>query len=148
MRHPAVSPLKFEAGTPNYFAIAALDKALAHLHKNREKRFHQFASWNEELVMHLQAIEEVALYGAEGSRKLPITSFNIKGISPTQLASVLYKEYNIITRAGIHCAPFMHQVLGTYPMGCVRVSIGHANTVQDISALVSAIKKVARSTPG
>jgi cysteine desulfurase / selenocysteine lyase len=146
LRHPAASPLKFEAGTPNYFAIAALYKALAYLQKNRKKRFQQLCSWNEELVMQLKAIEEVALYGAEGSSKLPITSFNVKGMAPTQLASMLYNEHNIITRAGIHCAPFMHHMLGTYPMGCVRVSIGHANTLQDISTLVSAVKKVLRST--
>jgi selenocysteine lyase/cysteine desulfurase len=96
--------------------------------------------------MQLQAIEEVALYGAEGRGRLPITSFNIKGIAPTQLASVLYKEHNIIARAGIHCAPLVHQVLGTYPMGCVRVGIGHANTAQDISELLSNIKKVSHFT--
>lgn len=147
LRHPSASPLKFEAGTPNYFAIMALNKVLEYLHKNREKRFQQFTRWNEELVMQLQAIEGVSLYGAEGSNKLPITSFNIKGITPTQLASVLYKEYGIITRAGIHCAPFIHQVLGTHPMGCVRASIGHANASQDITALVSAIIEVIQSTP-
>jgi hypothetical protein len=39
---------------------------------------------------------EVASYGSKGSGKLPITSFNIKGIAPTQLASVPYEDYNII----------------------------------------------------
>jgi cysteine desulfurase / selenocysteine lyase len=43
-RHPSASPLKFEAGTPNYFAIAGLDKTLEYLHKNRERRFYQFVS--------------------------------------------------------------------------------------------------------
>ena len=142
LKHPSESPLKFEAGTPNYFAILALNNSLEYLYGNREQRLQKFIGYNEELVRQLQAIEEVLLYEAEGNNKLPITSFNVKSITPTQLASVLYKEYGIITRAGIHCAPFIHQVLGTHPVGCVRVSIDHANTIRDIYALTSAIKKV------
>jgi len=144
LRHPSASPLKFEAGTPNYFAVMALNNSLEYLHRHREQCLQQFTNCNEALVMQLQAIEEVSLYEAEGSNKLPITSFNVEGITPTQLALILYREYGIITRAGIHCAPFIHQVLGTYPMGCVRVSIGHANTVQDGYTLASAIKKIVR----
>lgn len=143
LNHPSASPLKFEAGTPNYFAIASLDKALEYLRKNRAGHLRRYTRLNKNLTEHLQEIEEVLLCGStEASQKLPITSFNIKNIAPIHLASMLYKEHQMITRAGVHCAPLAHKVLGTDPMGCVRVSIGHANVEADISILVSAIKKI------
>ena len=111
LNHPSASPLKFEAGTQNYFAIASLNKALEYLRENKAERLQQYTTLNSNLVERLQEIEEVLLYGdTEPSKKLPITSFNIKNIAPIHLASMLYKEHQIITRAGIHCAPLIHKI--------------------------------------
>jgi selenocysteine lyase/cysteine desulfurase len=45
----------------------------------------------------------------------------------------------------LHCAPYCHQKLGTYPDGTVRASIGYFNTEADVDALIEAVKQIAAS---
>jgi len=59
---------------------------------------------------------------------------------------VLASAFDIATRSGLHCAPLIHQYLGTADTGTVRASIGYFNTVEDIDALCAALKQIASAS--
>ncbi|WP_228104615.1 aminotransferase class V-fold PLP-dependent enzyme [Terrisporobacter mayombei] len=52
------------------------------------------------------------------------------------------KTYNIQTRSGLHCAPFTHKTMGTFPNGTVRFSFGHFNTVEYIDYVLESLKNI------
>jgi selenocysteine lyase/cysteine desulfurase len=59
------------------------------------------------------------------------------------LAGVLDSSFGICVRAGNHCAPYVHQAVGSYDDGLVRVSPGPFNTEADIDALAAALREIA-----
>jgi cysteine desulfurase / selenocysteine lyase len=59
------------------------------------------------------------------------------------LASLLDANWQIQTRAGLHCAPRMHAALGTAPRGTVRLSIGHFSNSEEIDATIAALAEIA-----
>jgi selenocysteine lyase/cysteine desulfurase len=52
-------------------------------------------------------------------------------------------EYDISTRPGAHCAPLMHEALGTKEQGAVRFSFSHYNTEEEIDTAIRAIRELA-----
>ncbi|MGL4348367.1 MAG: aminotransferase class V-fold PLP-dependent enzyme [Chlamydiales bacterium] len=97
----------------------------------------------EKIWQELSLLDNVTLYGSNIiACKVPIISFNIKGMISSQVAFELDKKYNICSRAGIHCAPLIHKFLKTLPNGTVRLSIGHQNTEEDIYNLINALKRM------
>lgn len=96
----------------------------------------------------LQEIDDLVLYSPLNLERLPIFSFNIKGISPYDLTALLSNDYGIQTRAGCACAgPYGHELLGLIDNdepkekpGWVRVSIHYTHTFDDIDFLIEAIK--------
>ena len=59
-----------------------------------------------------------------------------------ETAFLLDREYGIMTRVGMHCAPNAHKVLGTYPSGTLRFSFGYFNTGIEIEYALEALKKI------
>jgi len=90
-------------------------------------------------------IEEVKLYGRFDDIRASIVSINITNISPDRIvAPFLENVKGIITRAGLHCSPWCHKALGTFPNGTVRISPGFFNSVEDIDVLISSIKQLSQ----
>ena len=77
------------------------------------------------------------------SKKVGILSINIKGYKPAEVGAILDQTFDIAARPGLHCAPFAHQMLGTFPDGTVRISPGLFNTEDDINQLIKALNKIA-----
>ena len=71
-----------------------------------------------------------------------IVAMNFEGVDSTEISYILDKEYGIATRAGLHCAPMAHQVLGTSKTGLVRFSIGCFNTIEEIEKTLDALRKL------
>lgn len=142
--HPQNSHSIFEAGTPNYLGIAGLNAALEEILEtpsclSAEINLARFLS------NHLRDIEGVTVYGPQvWTSRVPIVSFNIKALSPQFVLGVLDDDHDIIVRAGLHCAPLAHQMIGTAPGGTVRASLSHATTSADIEALIQAVSAMAR----
>ncbi len=76
--------------------------------------------------------------------RTPLVLMNLEGMEPEDVASILDGDFGIATRAGLHCAPLVHQDLGTAPKGAVRFSLGPLNTIDQIDEVVEAIKKIAQ----
>lgn len=134
-------PFKFEAGTPNINGVIAFGAAIDLL---RETGLENISAWEQELLAYatsqLKEIEGMHIYG-EAPQKSGVISFNIQGIHPFDLGTMLDKT-GIAVRTGHHCAdPLMkfYDIPGT-----VRASFGLYNTKEEIDRFLQALKKVAQ----
>jgi selenocysteine lyase/cysteine desulfurase len=80
--------------------------------------------------------------------RTPVVSFNIAGMDPAEVGTRLDVDFNIACRTGLHCAPLVHESLGTAPAGSVRFSIGPFTTRADVEAGVEAVRALAADVRG
>ena len=84
------------------------------------------------------------LYGNyEQFPRAPIISLNILDYDSGEIADALAQDYGIMTRAGAHCAPLMHEDLGTEEQGAVRFSFSYFNAEEEIDQAANAIRELA-----
>lgn len=131
-------PHKFEAGTPNIAGGIAFGAALDYMNN---LGFSQIASYEDELLAYasaqLKKIPSVIIYG-EAPKKTAVVSFNVTGIHPYDIGSILDKM-GIAVRTGHHCAqPIMdyYQIPGT-----IRVSFSFYNTKEEIDQFLNALSR-------
>ena len=93
----------------------------------------------------LQEIPGVILYCQERlSNHIAVLSFNLEGVDAADVGVMIDVDYNIACRTGLHCAPLVHQQLGTAQIrGAVRFGIGPFNTEEHILAAIDAIRQTA-----
>ena len=145
-RHPDKMPIALEAGTLNAHGLAGLNAALDYLKETgipfiREKE--QELMWN--FYEKVADIPGITLYGEFKNRKrCPIVSLNVKGYDSAEVSDFLAVEYSIATRPGAHCAPLMHQALGTVKQGAVRFSFSHYNTREEVELAAAALNSFER----
>jgi selenocysteine lyase/cysteine desulfurase len=72
-----------------------------------------------------------------------VTSLNLPGLMPAELAEILDGQFDVAVRAGLHCAPYAHHHLGTVPDGTVRISVGLQNTEEEMTLAATAFNEVA-----
>jgi len=131
-------PHKFEAGTPNIAGGIVLGTAVDYLNNIG---FHNIQKQEEKLLEHatkrLLEIEGLKIYGT-GKNKASVVSFNIDGIHPYDIGSIIDK-LGIAVRTGHHCAqPIMN--FFCIP-GTIRASFSFYNTIEEIDTMVEAVKK-------
>jgi cysteine desulfurase/selenocysteine lyase len=131
-------PHKFEAGTPNIAGGIVLGTAVDYLNNID---FHNIQKQEEKLLEHatkrLLEIEGLKIYGT-GKNKASVISFNIDGIHPYDIGSIIDK-LGIAVRTGHHCAqPIMN--FFCIP-GTIRASFSFYNTIEEIDVMVEAVKK-------
>lgn len=162
--HPTQMPTALEAGTLNSHGIAGLYAALGWLEEQgwsaiggrreeyglagdsitRLQKEEQNRMW--EFYDRVSRIPGVKVYGDFNDRtklRAPIVALNIRDYDSGQVADELAVEYGILTRAGAHCAPLMHEALGTTAQGAVRFSFSHQTKVDEIEQAVSAVRALA-----
>jgi cysteine desulfurase / selenocysteine lyase len=132
-------PFKFEAGTPNITGVVAFGAAIDLL---QQTGLENISAWEQELLAYatqqLKEMEGWRIYG-EAPQKSGVISFNINGIHPFDLGTMLDKT-GVAVRTGHHCAdPLMkfYNIPGT-----VRASFGLYNTKEEIDRFMQALKKV------
>jgi len=131
-------PHKFEAGTPNIAGGIAFGAALDYMNG---LGFESIATHENELLVYattaLKEIEGIQIYG-EAAEKTAVVSFNVKGIHPYDVGSILDK-FGIAVRTGHHCAqPIMdyYQIPGT-----IRASFSFYNTKEEIDRMIEALHR-------
>lgn len=135
-------PFYFEAGTQNMVGITSLEAGVSYvldhgidtLNSIKSKLYYR-------LREELSKIPEVILYGKE-DYYTPLVSFNIKGVDPKEVGHYLASNHEIIVRAGILCAPLIHNNIGTAPNGLVRASLSSFSTNDEVTEFVEAIKEI------
>ncbi len=135
-------PWKFEAGTPNIAEAIGLGRAIDFLNKIGMENIKEYEEYLTEYALNkLSKINNFVIYGPkEAENRGSVISFNIKGVHPHDVSTIL-DRYDIATRGGHMCAmPLVTKVLGA---GSVcRSSFYFYNTTEDVDKLVNGIEKV------
>ncbi len=139
--HPEFIPDKFEAGTVNTFGIYALGKALDYLETiTLEEIIAKEREINKNFIEKCLNIPKIDFYGIRESQGRTATfSLNIRGLDPAKLTYLLDRDYQIMTRPGLHCAPIAHKTLGSFPKGTVRFSFAYNNTMEELNKTIEAL---------
>ena len=94
----------------------------------------------------LCSIKRVRVYpSSRRDPSVPILLCNLEGMDPEDVSAILDGDFGITTRAGLHCAPLVHQDLGTSPKGGVRFSLGPFNTAEEIEHALGAMDTISRA---
>lgn len=78
-----------------------------------------------------------------GSRASAILSLSIKGCDPLDAEKALDQAFSVAVRGGLHCSPYAHRWLGTFPQGALRLSPGYFNTVEEANRVLAALREAA-----
>ena len=145
-KHPEEMPTALEAGTLNGHGIAGLGAAISWINKTgidriRQKELYLMRRFYEGVC----SIPGVTVYGDfETEKRAPVVSLNILDYDSSEVSDELSMEYGIVTRPGAHCAPLMHEALGTVEQGSVRFSFSHFNTEEEIQTAIRAVEELAK----
>lgn len=144
---PQEYPTRLEAGTLNGHGLMGLSAALGFLEEtgvetiarqeyDRMRRFYEGVS----------QLDGVTVYGDfSDERRTAVVALNIRDYDSGAVADELSEAYGIATRAGAHCAPRMHQALGTTDQGAVRFSFSWFTTEAEVDTAIAAVKELAES---
>lgn len=143
--HPKQMPTALEAGTLNVHGLAGLRAAVSYINdygmenirKKEQELMRQFYD-------RVKKIPGIKIYGDfEKKERCAIVSLNVRDYDSSEVSDALFVHYGISTRPGAHCAPLMHQALGTVEQGAVRFSFSHFNTLEEIEIAVRALEELA-----
>lgn len=142
--HPEFLPDCFEAGTLNVGGIMALSAGLDFI---RARGMENILRHERELSTYFITEAKRVVKGftvvGENKEATGVVTFVVDGISVSELSDILSENYDIMSRAGLHCSPLAHQTLKSFPDGGVRFSFGAFNTKEEIDVSVVALKTIA-----
>ena len=146
-RQPDEFPWRFEFGTLNSMGIAGLlaGQEWIAAHGGPERIYEHEMKLAHTLHDGLAEIDGIVLYCADLDRDhMPVIAFNVEGADASLVGTILDVDHDVITRTGLHCAPLVHEGIGTADIGgSVRFSIGPFNTEEDVARALAAVKDVA-----
>ena len=141
LKMPQFYPDRLESGTVNYPAIVSLAEGVlylkSHFNEERDKLFHLTSLVHRELSL----MPFVKLYSRPN--RVGIVSFELEGMGSEQAAYRLSEEYSVCVRGGLHCAPLMHESLGTAEGGLIRASLSPFNSEREAELFFTALKSIA-----
>ena len=145
--HPAEMPTALEAGTLNVPGIAGLGAGVRWLmQQGVEELSAREARIAQQFYAEICGVKNIRIYGdfSPGVPRAPIVSLNIGSEDAAWVADQLWETAGICVRAGAHCAPLMHEALGTAGQGAVRFSFSHQNTAAEVAAAAQAVRELAQ----
>lgn len=146
---PAAMPDRLEAGTLNAPGIAGLLAGVEWIAGHGVEQLHaREAALKARLRERLGALPGVRLLSPAAPDGVGIVTVAADGVASEELALRLDREHGVLTRAGLHCAPEAHVLLGTLETGAVRFSVGWATTEADVDRAADAVAAVLASGRG
>lgn len=145
---PAFMPDRYEAGTVNLPGIMGLHAALCWLEETGidAVRRHELAL-TERFLAGVQELPGLRTVGrSDVTGRAGVVSVVPEEVDLALLADALEREYGIMVRVGLHCAPNAHKTLGTYPTGTIRFSFGFWNTEAHVDAALEALRQLSGRT--
>ncbi|WP_165249920.1 aminotransferase class V-fold PLP-dependent enzyme [Paludisphaera soli] len=142
---PTIRPYFLEAGTPNVLGFAGLGAGIAWvaergpdaLRKHEVGLLQQVVDWAER-----NDAWRVAGRWEPETHAGALSLFTPDGLSPQDLAAVLDVSFDIAVRPGLHCAPYIHRNLGSFPEGLLRLSPSPFTTHDDVSQFLEALSEI------
>ncbi len=145
-RQPDFLPDKYEPGSHNAIGIIGLSEGVQWV---LSQGIENIATRETELcgtfIDGIEGVEGLSYFGPRGVKnRLGVFSVKIETLDPHELAMILESNYGILTRAGIHCAPLIHQAIGTAASGgTTRLSFGPFLSGQDVNFAADALADIA-----
>jgi cysteine desulfurase/selenocysteine lyase len=141
---PRDYPYFLEGGTPNVLGVAGLAAGIKYVTEQGLAKIH---SHEVELIERLwKRLDEIGGYEVFGhrdmTRRVGTLSLRSESLPAAEIGGILDQAFEIAIRPGLHCAPYIHRAIGTFPDGTVRVSPGPFNTADDIDALANALAEI------
>ncbi|MCF2698644.1 aminotransferase class V-fold PLP-dependent enzyme [Fusobacterium mortiferum] len=140
---PQIMPTYLEAGTLNGHGIAGLNAGIEFINKigmNKIREKEDSLMWR--FYNGVKNLSHIKIYGDFSKKeRCPIVTLNIGEYDSGDIAEELL-NLGISTRAGGHCAPLMHEALGTVEQGAVRFSFGYFNTEEEVDKVIEILKNI------
>jgi selenocysteine lyase/cysteine desulfurase len=141
--HPPEMPMRLEAGTPNVPALAGMTAALRWVAERGER----FGRHEQQLAARLREelgrIPGVRLFDTESeAERVGVVSFRLDRWDVDETAYVLSQSFGILCRSGLHCAPLIHEFIGSAPDGTVRFSPSGFTSNEQVEAALDAIRRL------
>lgn len=144
---PSAYPDHLEAGTINGPAIAGLAAGIAVVLEEGVEAIHaRLSVLKQALHGGLAGIDGVHVLSPASASGVPVVTITSDDIAASALASRLDREHGVLTRAGLHCAPEVHRMLGTERTGALRFSLGWSSTMGDVERALTAVSSVLNDT--
>ena len=126
-------------GAPDSDHAAACAGALAHIESVEVNHIRHIRNA-------LDAMDGVTVYGPRGNRpRVATLVFNVDGLSAPQVGEMLDADHHVCVRAGLHCAPLVHEDQGTANiLGAVRIAPGYFTDDEDLEHALGAIADLAQ----
>jgi selenocysteine lyase/cysteine desulfurase len=142
---PSTMPDKYEIGSHNAVGIAGLLAGVEWvLQRGVDSLREHDAALCERFLQATVDVAGLRVYGPQDvSLRTGVFSVGVDGLSPAELAAVLEREFGILTRPGVHCAPLAHATIGTHPGGTCRLSFGAFTTGDHVSRAAEALHSIA-----
>ena len=144
---PRYLPDRFEPGTPNLPGIYGWSASMDYVNRVglTALREHEI-TLTKRFLDGLDGISGLRLVGTrELSRRVGVIAVDFLRMDNAEAADRLEREYEILTRCGMHCAPSAHKALGTFPQGVVRFSVGYRTTEAEVDCALRAIKELTQN---
>jgi len=142
---PGDMPYYLEGGTPNVLGLAGLSAGIRYVQERGLASIHEKEM--DLLERFWQGLDELPGYQVFGHRnrheRVATLSLRSETLPAAEIGGILDQAFGIAIRPGLHCAPYIHRSLGTFPEGAIRVSPGPFSTVDDIDQLLYALAEIA-----
>ena len=141
-------PYRLEYGTLNTVGVAGLHAGIKWIENQGLDNIHEHEMRLTRMLCDgLKEVEGLTLYCQEDlTDHISIFLFNVDGLEALNTGTILDVDYNIASRTGLHCAPLVHEQIGTADIhGAVRFGIGPFNTEDHIHTAIKAVKEIAES---
>jgi cysteine desulfurase family protein len=152
---PEELPYALEGGTPNALGIAGLAAGVAWVAERGPD-----ANRRHEVALLQRVVDWVEGRGRADGWKiagrwdpaahvgaLSLITPNLDEHHPQDIADILDTSFDIAVRPGLHCAPYIHRALGTFPDGTLRLSPGPFNSAEDIDTFLNALTEIGAGVP-
>jgi cysteine desulfurase/selenocysteine lyase len=141
---PSFLPDRCESGTLNAAGLAGLQAGVEFVLEQGVERIRAHeVGLARRLIEGLRNTPGVVVYGSLDAEKQTATvSFNVQGLSPSEVGLRLDEEYGILSRVGLDCAPAAHRTIGTFPEGTVRFGLSYLNTMDEVDEALAAVRKI------
>jgi cysteine desulfurase / selenocysteine lyase len=142
---PTLLPYLLEGGTPNVLGVAGLAAGIAWVADRGPDNVRE-----HEVGLLQQVVDWVLASGSwrlagRWERQTHVGALSLiapDSLAPQDLGAILDTSFDIAVRPGLHCAPYIHRALGTFPDGTLRLSPGPFTKPEDISAFLSALSEI------
>lgn len=142
---PPLWPYYLEGGTPNTVGIAGLSAGIDYvLEKGMGSTLKHEQQMVQKIIDRFKDDDRFTIYGTrDATKRVGTLCLNITGYEPADVGTILDDSFDIAVRPGLHCAPYAHKHVGTFPAGSVRISPGAFNTDEELDQLIEALDQIA-----